>query len=176
VHFDPDRWHRKQNKSPTRKRGSFSRHKSMSNDQEEIGHEVASEPISTDLVPVNPEPGAIDISESQLALMQRIDDWVSHVWMVRAFLKHSDEAAEDDDLAEVHRGLYDFMLALGPSLEARDADRYLKIARKKMGKLRAATQSFHELQPEISGHMNFRMAAKSLTIAVEQIRLLVEQS
>jgi len=101
--------------------------------------------------------------------MHEVDGWLSHVWMVRAFLKHSDEAADDEELAEVHRGLYDFMLALGPSLDAGDAVRYLRIARKKIGKLRAAAESFRELQPEVSGHMNFRMAAKSLTLAVNRV-------
>lgn len=103
------------------------------------------------------------------ALMHEVDGWLSHIWMVRAFLKHSDEAADDEDLAEVHRGLYDFMLALGPSLDAGDPMRYLRIARKKIGKLRATTESFRELQPEVSGHMNFRMAAKSLSLAVNRI-------
>ena len=112
---------------------------------------------------------------SATALMHEVDNLLSHIWMVRAFLKHSDEAAEDEELAEVHRGLYDFMLALGPALDAKDASRYLRIARKKIGKLRAATQSFEELQPEISGHMNFRMAAKSLSIAVSKVSTLLSE-
>ncbi len=103
------------------------------------------------------------------ALMHEVDGWLSHVWMVRAFLKHSDEASDDEELADVHRGLYDFMLALGPSLDSGDAMRYLRIARKKISKLRASAESFRELQPEVSGHMNFRMAAKSLTLAVNRV-------
>lgn len=103
------------------------------------------------------------------ALMNEVDGWLSHVWMVRAFLKHSDEASDDEELADVHRGLYDFMLALGPSLDSGDAMRYLRIARKKISKLRASAESFRELQPEVSGHMNFRMAAKSLTLAVNRV-------
>jgi hypothetical protein len=113
-------------------------------------------------------------SDDSLARMREIDNWVSHVWMVRTFLKHSDEATDDEELAEVHRGLYDFMLALGPSLEANDGDRYLKIARKKIGKLKKSAEAFREIQPEVSGHMNFCMAAKSLTLAVDQIAILVE--
>ena len=109
-------------------------------------------------------------------LMHEVDNCLSHVWMVRAFLKHSDEAVDDEELAEVHRGLYDFMLALGPSLDAGDAARYLRIARKKLGKLRAAAESFRELQPEISGHMNFRMAAKSLALAVSQVHRLLQNT
>jgi hypothetical protein len=128
------------------------------------------------------ESSAMEISETgtgsaaQIAMMMEIDNWISHVWMVRTFLKHSDEATDDEELAEIHRGLYDFMLALGPSLDSGDAQRYLKIARKKIGKLRAATADFVELQPEVSGHMNFKMAAKSLSLAVKQIDRLLQES
>ena len=115
------------------------------------------------------------VDTNSTALMLEIDGWLSHIWMVRAFLKHSDEAADDEELAEVHRGLYDFMLALGPSLDANDSNRYLRIARKKRSKLRAAAESFRALQPEISGHMNFRMAAKSLTLAVAKVESLLEE-
>ncbi len=96
--------------------------------------------------------------------------------MVRTFLKHSDEAAEDEELAEVHRVLYDYMLALGPPLEAADIQLYLKTARKKLSKLKAATNLFLEIQPEVSGHMNFQMAAKSLRLAVDQIESLLTDS
>lgn len=104
--------------------------------------------------------------------MKAVDQQLSHVWMVRTFLKHSEEASEDEELASVHRDLYDYMLALGPSFEAKDFSKYLRIAKKKLGKLRKATELFHEIQPEISGHMNFKMAVLSLqmaTSAVEQL-------
>ncbi len=101
--------------------------------------------------------------------MQRIDDLVSHVWMVRTFLKHSEESADDDELAEVHRELYDFAHALGAPLKAGDAATYLKLVRKKLAKLKAATELFTEIQPEISSHTNFQMAAQSLRTAVAEI-------
>ena len=88
-----------------------------------------------------------------------------HVWMVRAFLKHSEEAAEDDELAEVHRELYDYMLALGGPLKEGNAEEYLKLARKKLAKLRRATDLFVQIQPEVSQHTNFQMAAASLVAA-----------
>jgi hypothetical protein len=119
-------------------------------------------------------PSGIDADAESIALMLEIDNWLSHVWMVRTFLKHSDEASDDEELAEVHRGLYDFMLALGPSLDAGDAIRYLRIARKKISKLRVTASSFRELQPEVSGHMNFRMANKSLSLAVAKIDELLQ--
>lgn len=115
-------------------------------------------------------------STAAAELMASIDAQVAHVWMVRTFLKHSDEVKEDEELASVHRELYDFMLALGPSLDAGDAQTYLKMARKKMSLLKRATELFVSIQPEVSGHMNFRMAAQSLSLAVSQIVKLVESA
>ncbi len=108
--------------------------------------------------------------------MQAIDAEVAHIWMVRTFLKHSDEAKDDEELASVHRDLYDFMLALGPSLDAGDSANYLKIARKKWSLLRRACELYCEIQPEVSGHMNFRMAAQSLKLAVQKIERLLMPS
>jgi hypothetical protein len=106
-------------------------------------------------------------------LMRLIDTQLAHVWMVRAFLKHSDEAAEDDELAEVHRELYDYMLALGGPLQEGNADEYLRLARKKLGKLRRATELFCRIQPEVSQHTNFFMAAASLSAAVSEVERLL---
>jgi len=106
--------------------------------------------------------------------MQTIDTVLSHVWMVRAFLKHCEEAEEDEELRDVHRALYDYMLALGAPLKAADAESYLKTARKKYSKLRKATELFQEIQPEISGHTNFQMACHSLVASVGQVGKLLE--
>jgi hypothetical protein len=105
--------------------------------------------------------------------MRRIDDLLSHVWMVRTFLKHSDEAEEDEELREVHRGLYDYMLSLGSFVQAEDAAGYLKQARKKLSKLRRTTELFLEIQPEVSAHTNFQMAARSLQTAVQELEQLL---
>ena len=40
--------------------------------------------------------------------MCRIDAMLSHVWMVRTFLKHSDEAIEEDELQIIQRTLQAF--------------------------------------------------------------------
>ena len=101
--------------------------------------------------------------------MQILDGLFSHVWMVRTFLKHCEEAEDDEELCEVHRTLYDCMHALGASLAAGDAVGYLKQAKKKLKKLRQAADQFSEIQPEISSHTNFQMAELSLRIAVERI-------
>jgi len=107
--------------------------------------------------------------------MQLADELLSHVWMVRTFLKHSEEAEEDEELQEVHRALYDYMLALGSPLSSGDAEAYLKIARKKLGKLKKATELFLEIQPEISTHTNFNMSAQSLRRAVNELAELLQK-
>ena len=84
-------------------------------------------------------------NDSQQKMLD-LDQQLSHVWMVRTFLKHSDEAAEDEELAEVHRELYDFMLALGPSIDSGDHENYLKLANKKFSKLKNALQLFAQIQ------------------------------
>ncbi len=108
--------------------------------------------------------------------MHRIDTLLSHVWMVRTFLKHSDEAEEDEELTEVYRSLYDYALALGGPFKSGDAAAYLKLANKKFSKLRKATELFLEIQPEISTHTNFQMAAQSLNAAVHEIGELLQHA
>ena len=106
--------------------------------------------------------------------VKKIDDLLSHVWMVRTFLKHSEEGEEDEELNEVHRTYYDYMLALGPALASGDDQKYLKQAKKKLKRLRNATELFLEIQPEISSHTNFQMAARSAQLAVAQIVDLID--
>ena len=115
---------------------------------------------------------------SQDALHRRvsaIDTEIAHVWMVRTFLKHADESEDDEELREVVRDLYDFILAVGPIDEADDAAVYLKMAKKKLSKLRRATELYEEIQPEVSGHTNFVMAARSLRTAVDRIAAAVNE-
>jgi hypothetical protein len=45
----------------------------------------------------------------------------------------------------------------------------LKTLRKKFSRLQQATQLFRDIQPEVSAHTNFQMAARSLTTAVAEI-------
>jgi cob(I)alamin adenosyltransferase len=106
--------------------------------------------------------------------MTRIDELLSHVWMVRTFLKHSEEAEEIDELREVHRELYDYMLAVGEAWKNQDAEGYLKLAHKKLARLKRITERFVAEQPDISTHTNFQMAARSLAVAVREIGALME--
>ncbi len=105
--------------------------------------------------------------------VRAIDTEVAHVWMIRTFLKHADESEDDQDLRDIVRDLYDFILAVGPVDEVEDPAVYLKMAKKKLGKLRRATELYEEIQPEVSGHTNFVMAARSLRTAVDRITAIV---
>ncbi|MEZ6088309.1 MAG: amidohydrolase [Pirellulaceae bacterium] len=116
------------------------------------------------------EPSTAELQQR----VEAIDRLVSHVWMVRAFLKHCDEAVDDEELQEIHRDLYDFMLSLGSSLADGEYAAYLKQARKKLSKLRKATDLFVAIQPEVSTHTNFQMAARSLKTAVDQMQPLIK--
>src|SRR6185369_3720012 len=95
-------------------------------------------------------------------LMHAIDTQLTHVWMVRTFLKHSEEASEDEEVAEAHRELYDYMLALGSPLKEGNAEEDLEVARKKLGKLKRAAELFEQLQPELRGNTNFLIGANGL--------------
>jgi len=115
----------------------------------------------------------MDLSDNK-AKMRAIDQQLAHLWMVRTFLKHAEETEEDDELQEVARTLYDYMLALGAPLSADDETAYLKQAKKKLSKLRKVCELFEEIQPEISNHTNFQMAARSCRLVVDQVDQLLQ--
>ncbi|MGB1926271.1 MAG: amidohydrolase [Rubripirellula sp.] len=110
------------------------------------------------------------------SIIQAIDQQVAHLWMVRTFLKHADESEDDEELRDIVRDLYDFILAVGPLDDAESPQTYLKFAKKKLGKLKRATKLYEEIQPEVSGHTNFLMAARSLRLSVDRIEELIMES
>jgi hypothetical protein len=109
------------------------------------------------------------------AAMRRIDALLAHVWMVRQFLKHSDDVVDDDQVQTIQRTLYDYQLAVGAAWKEQNADDYLKMARKKFSKLREASAEFTRIQPEVSAHTNFQMAAASLATAVAEIAEILDK-
>lgn len=106
--------------------------------------------------------------------MQRLDALASHVWLVRTFVKHSEEAEDDEELMEIVRTLYDFCLALGPAWTAQDSAGYLTVVKKKLSRLRQAAEQFAEVQPRVSDHTNYKMAVRSLAAAVADIELVMQ--
>lgn len=112
-------------------------------------------------------------NDSMWEKVREIDKQVAHLWMVRTFLKHADESEDDEELRSVVRDVYDFILAVGPLDEVTDPAKYLKMAKKKIAKLRRATELYEEIQPEVSGHTNFVMAARALRLAVDHIASVI---
>ncbi|QGJ70846.1 Amidohydrolase [Planctomycetales bacterium 10988] len=107
-------------------------------------------------------------------LMHAINNECAHLWMVRTFLKHCEEAEEDEELREIPRGVYDYCLALGPGWHEQNAETFLRAAKRKFTKLKKTSELFQEIQPDVSTHTNFQMAALSLQLAVEKIEALLE--
>lgn len=106
--------------------------------------------------------------------LEQLDAQMAHVWMVRTFLKHCDEVEEDEELQSVVRDLYDVLLAVGPAAAEGDVTAYLKMLKKKRRRLVRASELFDEIQPEVSGHTSFVMAARSLRTATATIVALTQ--
>lgn len=101
--------------------------------------------------------------------MERINVVLAHAWMVRTFLKHSEEIQDDEEMLEVHRMIFDYCRAVEPSRERGDAQEYLRRAGGKLPKLRRVAEFFEREYRRITDHTNFQMAAQSLTACVAEI-------
>ena len=101
--------------------------------------------------------------------MERINTILAHAWMVRNFLKHADEVQEDEEMLEVHRMIFDYIRAVEPSYQRKDAKEYLRRARGKLPKLKRQAEFFAENYQRVSDHTNFEMAARSLNGCVREI-------
>ncbi len=101
--------------------------------------------------------------------MDRLNRVMAHAWMVRTFLKHAEEIQEDEEMLEVHRMIFDYVRALEPSFDRRDAKEYVRRAKGKLPKLRRVAEFFAREHSRISDHTNFQMAAQSLQAVVQQI-------
>src|SRR5207249_9041065 len=101
--------------------------------------------------------------------MERINVVLAHLWMVRNFLKHADEVQDDEGMLDVHRMIFDYIRAVEPSYQAKDAAEYLHRAKGKLPKLRRAAEFFEKEYRRVSDHTNFQMAATSLSFCVKQI-------
>jgi len=101
--------------------------------------------------------------------MARLNQLFSHLWMVRAFLKHSEEIAEDEEMLEVHRMIFDYIRATEPAHERGDANEYVRRAKGKLSKLKRSAEFFAQEYRRITDHMNFQMAALSLSTAVQDV-------
>ncbi|MFO0876315.1 MAG: hypothetical protein U0840_02995 [Gemmataceae bacterium] len=105
----------------------------------------------------------------------RAEGILAHAWMVRTFLKHADEAQEDEEILEVHRTIFDVCRAVEPAKQRNDAGEYIQRLRGKLSKLRRAAVFFADNFKRVTDHTNWQMAALSLSTCVTQLEELLAQ-
>ena len=103
---------------------------------------------------------------------ESVDRILAHAWMVRTFVKHSDEVEEFPELMQASRTIFDTCRAL----ETRRGDPVgiLRILGKKIGKLRRSAEQFRHDAPLASDHENFRQAVRSYDACVRAFEEMLE--
>ncbi|MGC1274638.1 MAG: amidohydrolase [Planctomycetaceae bacterium] len=104
-------------------------------------------------------------------IVARCEQVMAHAWMVRTFVKHSEEAEEFPELMQLARIVFDVARALETRLD--DPTGYFRMLRKKIGRLGRAADAFRVEAPEASGHMNFKQAVVSMDACVAELRELL---
>ncbi len=105
----------------------------------------------------------------------QLEGVLAHAWMVRTFLKHADEIAEDEEMLDVHRTIFDVCRAVEPAKQRGDWAEYIHRLRGKMSKLRRAATFFAENFRRVTDHTNWQMAALSLTTCVARLEEILAQ-
>lgn len=98
---------------------------------------------------------------------------MAHAWMVRTFIKHSDEVEDCPELMGIVRAVFDMSRAIESRID--DPQDYFKFARKKIGKLRQAAEQFRQDAWAASTHTNFQQAVTSILHATEEMEEILEQ-
>lgn len=141
---------------------------SLPNEQQVIQlHEPSTGEISPNDVPT-------DSKELLRNLMIRAQKTMAHAWMVRTFVKHSDEVEDYPDLNEMARTIFDTFRALETQVD--DPESYFKVVRKKIGKLKSAAQQFEKDAWHASTHTNFQQAVISAKYVSEQLAELLAEA
>ena len=89
--------------------------------------------------------------------------------MVRNFLKHAEEIADDEEMLDVHRTLFDSIRAVEPAYQRGDWKDYLRRIKGKLPKLRRAAEYFAAEYSRVTDHTNWQMASLSLSGSVRQL-------
>lgn len=113
-----------------------------------------------------------DTALSAAAVVERCQQALAHAWMVRTFVKHSEEAEQFPELMQVVRTVFDTSRAL--ETRVGDPAGYLRMLQKKLGKLRRASEQFAHDAPQASAHTNFVQAVISLRAAVTELERLLQ--
>ena len=106
-------------------------------------------------------------------IVDECQDVMAHAWMVRTFVKHSEEVEDFPELMGVVRAVFDTSRALETRLQ--DPAGYIKMLGKKIGRMRRATEQFRGDAPLASTHTNFVQAVRAIDLCVTRLeQLLVE--
>ncbi len=133
----------------------------------------------TETVSQNPLPSAGPVLSAEdrqrlLELVTRCQKTMAHAWMVRTFVKHSDEVEDYPEINEMARTIFDIFRALETQVD--DPISYFKVVRKKLGKMKSAAQQFEKDAWHASTHTNFQQAVVSAKFVAEQLEELVLQA
>jgi hypothetical protein len=112
--------------------------------------------------------------DSPQQLVERAQLVMAHAWMVRTFIKHSEEALEFPELMGIVRAVFDTACALETRIE--DPAGYFQMLAKKIGKLRKASEQFAIDAPQASAHTNFQQAVISMNACIDELEQLLQQS
>lgn len=115
-----------------------------------------------------------DVSDPLQPYVDRCQRQMAHAWVVRAFLRHSDEIDDFPELTAICRAIFDFSRAL--ETRVNDPFGYLKMLTKKLGKFRVAVEQFAQDAPEISTHTNFAQCVISLRSCVQELEAALQQA
>jgi hypothetical protein len=116
-----------------------------------------------------PEPSTLS------EVVERCDEIMSHAWMVRTFIKHSEEVEDFPELLGlmgIVRSVFDASRALETRVD--DPAGYLKMLGKKIGKLKAAVVQFEKDAFQVSEHTNFVMAVRSVQVCARELDELLD--
>jgi hypothetical protein len=124
--------------------------------------------------PVVSEPVVSGSPTMLQELVSRSQKTMAHAWMIRTFVKHSDEVEDYPALNEMARTIFDTFRAL--ETQAEDPVGYFKVVRKKIGKLKSAAAQFEMDAWHASTHTNFQQAVISAKYVAEQLAELLLQA
>jgi hypothetical protein len=113
-------------------------------------------------------------SDQLTRLVLRSQNIMAHAWMIRTFIKHSDEVEDFPELNEMARTIFDVFRAV--ETQVNDPAAYFRTVRKKVGKLRSAAEQFEKDAWHASTHTNFQQAAIASKFLGEQLQELLEQA
>ncbi|MEO1995708.1 MAG: amidohydrolase [Planctomycetaceae bacterium] len=111
---------------------------------------------------------------SSKQIVARCQQILAHAWMVRTFIKHSEEVDDFPELMHLARTIFDMSRAL--ETRVGDPPAYVHMLRKKIARLKSAAARFREDSVEASTHTNFRQAVISIDSCVEQLSDILESA